>query len=93
MPSKLPRVNVTFTKPGLYAKIERLAAAGNRSLSNEIITDLEEYFRWKEREAELFTEPRLREAGRVHAPVFETPVLPVPEPVSKPRAAPDREKS
>lgn len=73
MSTKLPRLSVTFPV-SLFETIKKDALIGCRSDSSQVIWILTQYYLEKRKEAELFTPPPLREAGRSHdVPVYETP--------------------
>lgn len=92
MSTKLPRLSVTFPQD-VYDTVKRDAQLYERSESSQVIWAVRGYYATLKKQAELFTSPKLHEAKRMEAPVFETPGQQALEPVLKPRVVPGRGRS
>lgn len=88
MPTKHPRLSVTFPEQEFYNTVFADATISRRSMSDQIIWILDQYYAERKKEAALFTPAPLSEGRRV--PVFEDTPQPQPERVSRPRASLDR---
>jgi hypothetical protein len=66
----------------LFETIRKDAALYRRTEANQVLWILEEYYRLRQREAELFSPRQLREAAPDHVPVFRGPDPPELGPVS-----------
>lgn len=93
MPTKRPRLNVSFPEQRFYDTVLRDATVNRRSMSDQIVWILDQYYSERKKEADLFTATPLREAKHSDVPVFETPPQHSAERVLKIRANLDREKS
>lgn len=93
MSTKKPRLSVTFPDQLLWDTVYRDAKLNIRSMSDQIIWALVKVYSEREKDAELFTPTRLREAQRSKAPIFETPSLPHSERPSKSRESQGQERS
>ncbi len=91
MPTKHPRLSVTFPDLAFYDMVAKDAALSRRSMSDQIIWIMDEHYAARKREANLFTPVQPPEGRKV--PVFETPSQQHAESVSKIRASLDRERS
>lgn len=95
MPTKNPRISVTFTAEdlALYEMVRRDAALYKRSESNQVTYALAEYYAAMKKQLEIFTQPQLREEKEEDIPIFETPsARPSLARVLKQRAAPGQGK-
>ena len=93
MPTKNPRIQVTFESRDLYETVIRDARNNTRSESGQVIFVLKEYYRVLQRQSELFTRPQLREGQRDEAQVFEMPSPHQVEPPSRVRKTLGQDKS
>lgn len=83
MPTKRPRLNVTFPEQTFYNTVFSDAAISRRSMSDQIIWILDQHYAERRKEASLFTPSQLSEGKRV--PVFEDAPPPLSGRASKPR--------
>ncbi len=88
MPTKHPRLNVTFPDQAFYDRVYEEARMSRRSMSDQIIFILDEHYVSLRRE--LSNSTRLFE-GESSGPVFDGPP-PSPERVLTPHASQEKER-
>ncbi len=89
MPTKHPRLNVTFPDQAFYDRVYEEARMSRRSMSDQIIFVLDGHY--ANLRKELLNSTRLFE-GETSGPVFDGPP-PSPERVLEPRANQEKGKS
>lgn len=78
MPTKRPRLNVTFPDQAYYDIVERVAIAKRHSMSDLILVALDEYLDERKKDAGIFNPSQLREGEQTGAVDFDSPSSPVP---------------
>lgn len=73
MPTKRPRLNVTFPDKAYYDVVERISIAKRHSMSDLMLVAFDEYLEKRKKESGLFSPSQLREGEQNGAVDFDTP--------------------
>lgn len=92
MALKPARINLSAPED-LFEMVQKDALLNDRSLSNQVVWVLKQYYVVRKKEAELFTPSQLREEERLKAPVFRMKDEPDESALPKHRERPSRENS
>lgn len=91
MPTKLKRYTVVFP-PNLREMVERDAFINKRSISNQVVVNLDEFYESQRKAASLFT-PQLPSEDRRETLVVRTPKAQDDQRQLRVRNSPDQDKS